>query len=211
MCDTPTLLGSTRSGVGVPVSDVAEVSPEPGAVVAGYEGRGTRGSRWTGPPERPGGAELSYGLSPRGSDPPSHRPLGSPWRRGRRAAGRTGRRSSRTRPASARGFCRATRSTPLWSLTEPLRPSSTRPRSAHAGLLVLGHRGRGALGSTLGSVSVSVAEHARCPVVVVRGAVETSPSGPRAVTVGVDGTPESSLALDFAAETAARWGLGVGR
>jgi nucleotide-binding universal stress UspA family protein len=43
--------------------------------------------------------------------------------------------------------------------------------SAHGGLLVIGSRGHGAFtGTLIGSVSQQCVQHARCPVVVVRGA-----------------------------------------
>lgn len=76
--------------------------------------------------------------------------------------------------------------------------------STRAGLLVVGHRGHGAFASALlGSVSAAVVRHAACPVVVVRGAVDLI-SQAQPVTVGVDGTPESTPALLFAGELAAR-------
>jgi nucleotide-binding universal stress UspA family protein len=79
--------------------------------------------------------------------------------------------------------------------------------AAHAGLLVLGHRGRGALASALGSVSMALAERAPCPVVVVRGAVDGGTQPTRPIAVGVDGAEGSSTAVAFAAETAERWGV----
>jgi len=58
-----------------------------------------------------------------------------------------------------------------------------------AALTVVGNRGRGGFGSLLlGSVSQKVATHARHPVVVVRGSVDTT-TGP--VIVGVDHTDHS--------------------
>lgn len=68
--------------------------------------------------------------------------------------------------------------------------------SRHAHVVVVGSRGLGTLGSiALGSVSVAVASGGRCPVVVARDAVQTEAP---AVVVGVDGTPASSGALEFA-------------
>jgi nucleotide-binding universal stress UspA family protein len=69
--------------------------------------------------------------------------------------------------------------------------------SQQAHLLVLGSRGRGALRSRLlGSVSVDVTRHSRCPVVICR------PEQPglvrQGVLVGVDGTAGSRPVLDFA-------------
>lgn len=69
-----------------------------------------------------------------------------------------------------------------------------------ATLLVLGDRGLGAFaGLLVGSVAVTVAAHAHCPVLITRGAPRAD--GP--VVVGVDGSPNSALAVAFAAEQAA--------
>ncbi|CUR57242.1 putative UspA domain protein [metagenome] len=69
--------------------------------------------------------------------------------------------------------------------------------SHHAAMIVLGSRGRGPVASLLlGSVSVSVAKHAACPVVVRR---PTDPSlTTHGILVGVDGTELSLPAIDFA-------------
>lgn len=69
-----------------------------------------------------------------------------------------------------------------------------------AALLVLGDRGLGGVsGLIIGSVAVHAAAHARCPVLVVRGAEPTG--GP--VVVGVDGSEASRLAVGFAFEESA--------
>ncbi len=76
-------------------------------------------------------------------------------------------------------------------------------RSQQAGLLVLGTRGHGGFGGLLaGSTAVSVAAHAHCPVVVVRGDAD-SRAHTGHVAVGVDGSDQSLLALGFAFERAA--------
>lgn len=66
-----------------------------------------------------------------------------------------------------------------------------------ARMVVLGARGHGELGGgSLGSVTVAVATHARCPAVVVRGlpdAGQPQLDGP--VVVGVDGSANSEPAL----------------
>jgi nucleotide-binding universal stress UspA family protein len=70
-----------------------------------------------------------------------------------------------------------------------------------AEMVVLGHRGLGGVSSLLvGSVAVQVCAHARCPVLVALGDEERH-TGP--VVVGVDGTPLSGPAIEFAMREAA--------
>jgi nucleotide-binding universal stress UspA family protein len=82
-------------------------------------------------------------------------------------------------------------------------------RSASASLVVLGSRGLSGFTSlVVGSISVAVAAHGRCPVVVVRGAdPDTAPREDGPVVVGVDGSPSSRAALDLAFEAAALRGV----
>ncbi|MFH0518473.1 universal stress protein [Streptomyces sp. M41] len=74
--------------------------------------------------------------------------------------------------------------------------------SRSADLVVVGARGVGGfVGMLLGSTAVSLAAHARCPVLVVRG--EPAEAGP--VVLGVDGSPVGEAAVEFAfAEAALR-------
>jgi len=69
-------------------------------------------------------------------------------------------------------------------------------RSRRTDLLVVGERGMGGL--LFGSVATHLVSHAVCPVLIVRG--EARSTGP--VVVGVDGSAESTRALDFAIEEA---------
>jgi len=81
--------------------------------------------------------------------------------------------------------------------------------SVDAALAVLGDRGLGRLtGLLIGSVSVALATHARCPVVVIRGP-EPDTAAPRTepVVVGVDETPAGGAAVAFAFEAAALRGV----
>jgi nucleotide-binding universal stress UspA family protein len=67
-----------------------------------------------------------------------------------------------------------------------------------AALVVLGSRGLGGFtGLLLGSVSAQVAAHAGAPVMVARGAPGDGP-----VVVGVDGSPRSAAAVEFALDEA---------
>jgi len=69
-----------------------------------------------------------------------------------------------------------------------------------AELLVVGNRGLGGFtGLLVGSVGVQMAAHAACPVVVVREPASATPGqGVRPVVVGVDESPVSGPAVEFA-------------
>jgi nucleotide-binding universal stress UspA family protein len=78
--------------------------------------------------------------------------------------------------------------------------------SAPARLVVLGTRGLGGFrGLLVGSVSVAVAAHAHCPVVVVHDPPSSGGAPPEdgPVVVGVDGSPLSDAAIEFAFSAAA--------
>jgi nucleotide-binding universal stress UspA family protein len=76
--------------------------------------------------------------------------------------------------------------------------------SRTAALVVVGNRGHGGFGALmLGSVGQHVATHAQCPVIVVRGTVDTA-DGP--VVVGADGSDHGNHTLGVAFEEAARRG-----
>lgn len=65
-------------------------------------------------------------------------------------------------------------------------------------MIVLGARGRGGFASLMiGSVSLSVTVHAKCPVVVVRGEGHADAAA-TPVVAGVDESPQAKKALEFA-------------
>jgi nucleotide-binding universal stress UspA family protein len=75
-------------------------------------------------------------------------------------------------------------------------------RSHGARLLVVGSRGQSrAVATLLGSISAAVAFHASCPVVVVRADRPGSAAAP--VVAGLDDSPASRIALQFALDAAA--------
>ncbi|MFJ9287212.1 hypothetical protein HS99_0002165 [Kitasatospora aureofaciens] len=81
-----------------------------------------------------------------------------------------------------------------------------RAATERACCMVLGARGEGGLGNLLmGSVSLQVAGHAACPVVVV-GEIAT---GHGRVLVGTDSSEHSTAALEFAFEEASLRGVRV--
>jgi nucleotide-binding universal stress UspA family protein len=83
--------------------------------------------------------------------------------------------------------------------------------AGRAQLLVLGDRGLTRVeGLLVGSVTIGLATHAACPVVVVRGD-ERDPSEAASlpVLVGVDGSSTSDAAIGFAFEAAAAGGVSL--
>ncbi|HEX6873910.1 MAG TPA: universal stress protein [Micromonosporaceae bacterium] len=79
-------------------------------------------------------------------------------------------------------------------------------QSGRASLLVLGNRGLGGFpGQRIGSVSLAVATHALCPVVIIREGMCISSARP--IGVGVDDGEQARLALGFAFDEAAVRGV----
>ncbi|WP_344616219.1 universal stress protein [Dactylosporangium salmoneum] len=82
--------------------------------------------------------------------------------------------------------------------------------SEHAATVVVGRRGMGEVGAVVaGSTAVDLAEHAACPVVVVRERRGVGGPNQGRVVVGVDGTAASEAAVAFAVEQAAVRGAGL--
>ncbi len=83
--------------------------------------------------------------------------------------------------------------------------------SAGADILVVGNRGHGKfVGMLIGSVSEYCVTHALCPVLVHRSRRRTKmPDEERPIVVGVDGSPASDGALDWALAQARRSGVSL--
>ncbi|MFC8244603.1 universal stress protein [Streptomyces chartreusis] len=82
--------------------------------------------------------------------------------------------------------------------------------SRNACALVVGNRGRSGLAEALlGSVGLTVAAHAHCPVVVLRGSHDNQATPPvhGRIVVGVGESAEDSAAVRFAFEEARRRGV----
>lgn len=80
--------------------------------------------------------------------------------------------------------------------------------SRHAREVVVASRGLdGPVAELLGSTALRLAQHAGCPVVVIRNSALSDPEGP--VVAGVDGSAGSDGALEFALEFAARFGTAL--
>ena len=80
--------------------------------------------------------------------------------------------------------------------------------SRQACMLVLGSRGHGGFaGLIAGSVSIAVATHAHCPVVVIREPL--AESGELPIAVGVDDSLPARLALEFAFDEAQARGVAL--
>ncbi len=81
------------------------------------------------------------------------------------------------------------------------------PLTEDATMLVLGSRGHGRAGQAfVGSTSLHAADQSPCPVVVVR---EPANAAADRIVVGLDGSPTSEAALDFACGQAALTGQRV--
>ncbi|WP_422747882.1 universal stress protein [Mycobacterium sp. WMMD1722] len=77
--------------------------------------------------------------------------------------------------------------------------------SKNAQMVIVGTRGRGALGRVLlGSVSAGLLHHAHCPVAVVHSREGRLPAADAPVVVGIDGSPASEAATALAFDEACR-------
>ncbi|PVZ06322.1 universal stress protein [Actinomycetospora cinnamomea] len=168
-------------------------------VVVGADGSESalRAVRWAARAARSTGRGLLVVLAYGGVDP-SLVADATIWRRYQQEMLEQAREQARRAAETARAEA------PELHVTEELVDGPAAPallERAGDGLLVVGEQGVGGLGGALvGSVASTVAAHAAGPVVVVRGEVSTEPDAP--VVVGVDGSPSSAAAIDFAAAVA---------
>ncbi|MEV8516099.1 universal stress protein [Dactylosporangium sp. NPDC051484] len=136
---------------------------------------------------------------------PSPGPMPAPYERGvLRAA----------EQVLADGVARARAVAPGLSVTGdlPLRQPAAAlvAASEHAGVVVVGHRGRGGFaGLLLGSVGVELAAHAACPVVVVRRTDVPAGADAGRIIVGIDGLHNAAHTLRFAFEQASYRHAGI--
>jgi nucleotide-binding universal stress UspA family protein len=78
----------------------------------------------------------------------------------------------------------------------------------HPGLVVIGSRGLGSVGSLLvGSVSEGVVHHAPCPVLIVRGGQKAWP--PQRIVIGDDSSDPATRAGELGAVLAKLFGIGA--
>ncbi|ANZ13783.1 stress-inducible protein [Streptomyces noursei ATCC 11455] len=81
--------------------------------------------------------------------------------------------------------------------------------SDHAAMVVVGSQGHGLSGVVLGSVSLTVAAQAHCPVAVVRTGRDTGRVGGQWAVLGLAAPHRNPAAADFAFAEAALHGYGV--
>lgn len=177
----------------------APVGARPGSVVVGVDGSGTalRAVRWAARAAASEARGLSIVLA---YDEVDRAVLAEP---------RSGRHDRPDllegfRAQVARAVTEARAVVPGLAVTGELVEGPAAPAlldRAGDGLLVVGEHAVGVFGGPLlGSVAAAVAAHAAGPVVVVRG--EDPPAADAPVVVGVDGSPASTVAIDFAVAAA---------
>ncbi|MBA0124507.1 universal stress protein [Haloechinothrix sp. YIM 98757] len=81
-----------------------------------------------------------------------------------------------------------------------------RDASRWAHMLIVGSSGGGAFGTALGSITLKLAGHAECPVIVVRGDTSAGRTRGLPVVVGVDGSSRSWPALAYGFQEASLHG-----
>ncbi|MFJ8932865.1 universal stress protein [Streptomyces sp. NPDC102364] len=115
---------------------------------------------------------------------------------------------------AAQGVERARQRAPQLTITSQVVPQDPTAAlveaSRDAGAVVVGSRGHGTFtGLLLGSVSLPVAAHAECPVVVVRGNDKNVQGGLGQITLGVGDPERAGEAAEFALREAEMRGTDV--